>query len=637
MLSDDAGATWAPVGERLPQTFSRIAALSRVAGVRGRAERDARAHERRRRTWAEVGVSTSGGRDRRVVRRRRRRLRARRRGHACCAPTTAGPSWQILNTGTARRPQAVLALDPRTVLLIGGRGRAALDRRRRDLHARARPASWPRRASSTSIAPAGRVFAYGSKNIVASIRPREDLAQGPEPRKALLAVARLRQRARPASCSARTASCSRRATGGERWLDLSGVGSDDATGMSFSSESRGYLTLSRLRRRLVRLRAAHHRRRPDLAPAARVERDADRAEGLAATGADAAFLLADSSVLLFTTSGGDRGEPSKVTIRTARRTVRRRSVIRDHGPGARRARAERGCWCRGASAARVAGPTRTATVASNGTFTTTVASGQDRHVRGPVGRRRGQRRRRVSCAGRARRSAASAALGVCRAGSRAAAARASRRAGGRARRRRPGLRCAALAGRAAPARCLATSWRRRLATRCSNASRGRVTGSGRGGGGRSACARRRAVRTTCLLMPSSLGSNPSASPTSCGRCSTGRPRSRPTTLAASGCWRSRFRWHSGHGVTSASAPGVDRVADVAARLLQRGLAVHRDHGEAAALARALVLDRLAAERLDQLLEVEVALRVLVVAEPAGRPQHVAAVERARRAGRSAAA
>ena len=54
--------------------------------------------------------------------------------------------------------------------------------------------------------------------------------------------------------------------------------------------------------------------------------------------------------------------------------------------------------------------------------------------------------------------------------------------------------------------------------------------------------------------PSSFGSNPSARPTSCGRCRTARPRSRLTTFAASGCCRSRLRWQSGHGVTRQSAP-----------------------------------------------------------------------------------
>ena len=76
--------------------------------------------------------------------------------------------------------------------------------------------------------------------------------------------------------------------------------------------------------------------------------------------------------------------------------------------------------------------------------------------------------------------------------------------------------------------------------------------------------------------------------------------SRPTVRSASGCWRSRLRWHSGHGVTRQSAVGVDRVAQVAAGLLERRLLVHRDDREAAALVRAGVLDDRAAERLDDL-------------------------------------
>ena len=78
---------------------------------------------------------------------------------------------------------------------------------------------------------------------------------------------------------------------------------------------------------------------------------------------------------------------------------------------------------------------------------------------------------------------------------------------------------------------------------------------------------------------------------------------------------------------------VDRVADVPAGLLQRRLAVHRDDREAAALARALVVDRLAAERLDHLLEVAVALGMLVVAEAGGRAAGRSSRRRARPAGR----
>src|SRR3954468_15458883 len=73
--------------------------------------------------------------------------------------------------------------------------------------------------------------------------------------------------------------------------------------------------------------------------------------------------------------------------------------------------------------------------------------------------------------------------------------------------------------------------------------------------------------------------------------------------------------------------GVDRVREVATRLAQRGRAVHRDHREAAALARTRVFNGLAPERLDQESEVLVALGPLVDAESLGRTDDVAAVER----------
>ena len=47
--------------------------------------------------------------------------------------------------------------------------------------------------------------------------------------------------------------------------------------------------------------------------------------------------------------------------------------------------------------------------------------------------------------------------------------------------------------------------------------------------------------TTCLLIPSSLGSRPSASPTSWGRSWHRQPElAAPATFAAEGCWRSRL-------------------------------------------------------------------------------------------------
>jgi hypothetical protein len=84
----------------------------------------------------------------------------------------------------------------------------------------------------------------------------------------------------------------------------------------------------------------------------------------------------------------------------------------------------------------------------------------------------------------------------------------------------------------------------------------------------------------------------------------------------------------GAGGYQAVCFGVHRVADVSSGLAERYLATHGDHGEAAALAGAVVVDHGAAECLDHLLEVEIALGMLFVTESVARAKYVAAVERA---------
>jgi len=365
VVSDDAGNTWRPLGERLSQTFTRIRAVSAslvfAVGPNGTLARTSDGG----RSWAPLGVSTSEDvidvsfADAFV-------------GYAVDAAGTVlrtengGISWQILNTGYSATPQAVLALDPRTVLLIGGRGVLrstdggdTFSRVRARIVAAARLFNVDRAGS--------RVFAYGSKNIVASSDRGRTWKKVLRPRKALLASLDFVS-ARIGFVLGQDGQLFKTRHGGRRWADLSAVGSDDATGMAFSSELRGYLTLSGFGEDsngyVLRTSDGGRTWRPQL-----VSSETPRAEGLAATGAGAAFVLADSGVLLFTNSGGDRGEPSKVTIRTARRTVRRRSVIRLSGRVrgaragarvlvARRARGESG-WA-----------DQDVTVASNGTFTT---------------------------------------------------------------------------------------------------------------------------------------------------------------------------------------------------------------------------------------------------------------------------
>jgi photosystem II stability/assembly factor-like uncharacterized protein len=211
------------------------------------------------------------------------------------------------------------------------------------------------------------VFVYGSKNILVSTTGGRTWKKVRLPRKTLVQAVDF-VTPRTGFALGQDGQVYKTRNRGNRWLDLSGVGNDDASGLSFSTGSDGYLTLKRFGPEpwgyVLRTTDGGRTWRPQL-----VGTDEPSSEGLVAASPSGAFLLADSRTLLFTTSGGDRGDPSKVTLRTRRRTVRRRVVIKITGrvSGAkggaqvvisRRERGER-AWV-----------SRTATVASNGTFTT---------------------------------------------------------------------------------------------------------------------------------------------------------------------------------------------------------------------------------------------------------------------------
>ena len=365
VLSDDTGATWRPVGKRLSTTFQRVRALSAsVVFATGPSGALARSDDGGV-TWSEVGVSTSED----VI---DVSFADEATGYALDAAGTllrtdnSGQSWQILNTGTATRPQAVLALGTQIVLLVGPKGVLrstdggdTFTRIRGRLLSRSKLFNVDRGGSS--------VFVYGSKNILVSTTSGRTWRKVRMPRKTLLQAVDFVS-ARTGFALGQDGQVFKTKTRGDHWLDLSGVGNDDATGLSFSTTAAGFLTLKRFGSEpwgyVLRTTDGGRTWRPQL-----VGTDEPSPDGLVATGSRGAFLLADSRALLFTTSGGEHGDPSKVTLRTSRRTVRRRAVIRISGrvSGAkggasvvisRRERGERG-WV-----------SRTATVASNGTFST---------------------------------------------------------------------------------------------------------------------------------------------------------------------------------------------------------------------------------------------------------------------------
>jgi photosystem II stability/assembly factor-like uncharacterized protein len=366
VLSDDDGATWRAVGARVTDTFTRVRALSTsivfAAGPSGALARS----DDQGSTWSQIGVSTSED----VI---DVSFVDERNGYALDAAGTllrtdnGGQSWEILDSGTASRPQAVLALGNGVVLLIGPKG-VWRSTDGGDFFDRVRGRLLNRSKLFNVDRAAGSVFVYGSKNILVSTTKGRTWRKVRLPRKTLIQAVDFVS-GRTGFALGQDGQVFKTRNRGDRWLDLSGAGNDDAEGLAFSSPSRGFLTLRRFDAEpygyLLRTTDGGRTWRPQL-----VGTDEPSPDGIVATGVDTAVLLADSRTLLFTKTGGDRGDQSKVTLHTKRRKVRRRSSIRITGKvsgasgGAavvvsRRERGERG-WA-----------SRTATVASNGTFTTT--------------------------------------------------------------------------------------------------------------------------------------------------------------------------------------------------------------------------------------------------------------------------
>jgi photosystem II stability/assembly factor-like uncharacterized protein len=364
-LSDDGGATWRTPGKRLTGSFERLRALSpSVAFATGPDGALARTTDGGV-TWSDVGVSTSEG----VI---DVSFATEATGFALDAVGTllrtdnAGQSWQILNTGTSRHPQAVLAVGTQTILLVGPTG-VLRSTDGGGTFSRVRGRVLNRVRLFNIDRGNGALFAYGSKNIFVSTTSGRTWRKVRLPRKTLIQAVDF-VTSRTGFALGQDGQVYKTRNRGESWSDLSGVGSDNATGLSFSTATRGFLTLKRFAvdgyGYLLRTTDGGRTWRPQL-----VSTDQPSAEGIVAIGQSGGFLLADSRTLLFTASGGDRGDPSKVTLRTRRRTVRRRSVVKISGrvTGAkggarvvisRRERGER-AWV-----------SRVATVASNGTFST---------------------------------------------------------------------------------------------------------------------------------------------------------------------------------------------------------------------------------------------------------------------------
>ena len=304
------------IGGRVEGSFDRPAGHVRRDRVRVRPQRVAGADDERRQELGRPRRGDVGRGRQRVVPATGDRLRARRRRRAAAHRQRRRSAGGSSTPARRRRPRAVLALDPRRVLLVGPAGI------RRSTTGGQTFAPVPERsvrgAALDRIDRAGRaLFASGSRVIFVSTsggrrwtrvhRPagspivKLDFV-APRTGFALLDDGRLmRTRDR-----------------GRAWTEVRALGTEVGTDIAFSDARHGYVTVAEFgdddSGYVMATSDGGRRWRPQLVDSAALRRDA-----LSAPSARSAFVLAGRDHLFATHRGGDLGSASRLTLSVARR------------------------------------------------------------------------------------------------------------------------------------------------------------------------------------------------------------------------------------------------------------------------------------------------------------------------------
>lgn len=358
VISDDGGVNWRGVGTRVPGTFYALRAGSAsTAYALGESGALARTTDGGG-SWSSVGVPTSA----RLI--------------GVSFPTgsvglaldlngelqrtdNSGASWQLLSTV---RASDVLALDTRTVLLVGPRGvRRSTNGGQEFSLVGGRAVG--RTALGHVFSAGGTVFAWGSRAILRSTNGGRSWRTLRRPSRSAVVSLDFVDRSSGFAVDSRGRLFATR-NGGRRWRQLVGLGASIARQVDFATVRSGFVRVNTFGGAFAGwvLRTSDGGRtwRPQLV-------EDDRLVAVAATGSANGLALAGPSDLFTTASGGDQGTSSRLTLAARPSRLRRGGRLTVSGrlrPSEGRetvtvSKLERGSWS-----------TQVVQVASNGTFTT---------------------------------------------------------------------------------------------------------------------------------------------------------------------------------------------------------------------------------------------------------------------------
>jgi len=379
-FSDDAGANFTPVGGRLIGQFTRVRA-GKVAGSAfapgpdGTLGRTVDGGH----TWTRGNVATS--QDVLDV-----SFPTVNDGYALDIAggvfntNDGGQTWATLNTGSTARPRAVYAPSPSAVMVIGPTG----IRRSTDSggsFSAVKGAAVSQTVLSEVDRAGSAIVAYGPQDVIKSTDNGKTWSTVLKPGKYVKARGRSTKKvnrlgvrnvdfvdATHGFLLDAAGRLWRTANGGKAWTELPGVGTNGARGMSFSSTQKGYLVISSFGD--VRQPTGFLLRTDDGGATWHpqfVVSDLIANGGVAAGGATD-YLLGGQQSLLYSTTGGDSGASSDVSIKAPRSRYTKPAHITVTGTLKPASGNERV-----AVSYRRPGATRwtsqTVTVSANGTFT----------------------------------------------------------------------------------------------------------------------------------------------------------------------------------------------------------------------------------------------------------------------------
>jgi photosystem II stability/assembly factor-like uncharacterized protein len=299
-ISDDGGANWRAVGARIEGEFHVLHAVSGSVAYAGGAQGVLASTANSGQSWANISPPTSAD----IL--------------AIAAPSgdtifvlapdgslqrsdNGGASYKILNTGAATLPSAVVALDAQRILLLGPRGVRRSANGGDEFEAVADKVA--RAALVRSAERVGNsVFAYGSHTLIVSRNGGASWKKIVTPRKRTIRNVSFGTPGVGFLLDTR-GRLWRTANGGKTWRDLKTLGGWAVESLEFADAKHGFALAGE---NLLRTDDGGNSWHPQHLLGGRVAA-LQASEGTA-------FALVGASILYATTTGGDVGEPQRLSL-----------------------------------------------------------------------------------------------------------------------------------------------------------------------------------------------------------------------------------------------------------------------------------------------------------------------------------